>query len=168
MNIDGKHAVKVSIDFGGESASIQLKPPVEWIAHYGLGFFDNRDELHYSMADGNGQYVIANQADRSDFSYTAMAMFTYPMWNQDGDIEWGPSAGLGIANSSISALAGVSMLVKTNFVVTFGVIFQESKVLKGVYSVGDNVGDTALDCTVLFDKTYKPTWGIVFGYRFEE
>ena len=140
----------------------------KWITTFGLGFYENKDQSYFtkpsSIPDSPG-YILQEQSDRSDLSYTAQVVFTYPFWEYKG-FEVGFSAGLGASQDSIQAMIGPGFVFGKNVVFTVGLTAQEVTVLKGQYSVGDNIGDQPLDSTMLTDKTYKSTIMYALTFRF--
>lgn len=138
----------------------------QWITSYGFGFVDNRDENYYSKGNSTDGYVIAKQEARDDFSYSALAIFTYPFSKNSNGFEWGFSGGIGASQDNVTAMTGLSLVVNKNFIITGGVTFQEFSVLKGQYNKGDNIGATPIDSDVLEDQTYKASPLIVLSYRF--
>lgn len=163
--------VKIILD--GNSRELVVKnPPKEFLTHVGFSFLDNKDKSFYArkVIGENGAadtYVIDQQHDDSDLSYTATAIFTYPvskLWNSN--IEWGVSAGLGVDSNSVAVLAGVSLIVHKNLLFNLGVAVKEFDVLNGTYRAGQNLGESSIDSSALTGKAYKPTFGLSVGFRF--
>lgn len=159
---DGKEdGVKKVIEVNTEAKS-------KWITTFGLGFYENNDKSYFTEANGNPEnpgYIIQEQTNRSDLSYTAQVVFTYPFWESNG-FGVGFSAGLGASQDSIQAMVGPGFVFGKNVVLTVGITAQEVTVLKGQYSEGDDIGDQPLDSTMLTDKTYTDTWMAALTFRF--
>lgn len=170
VTLTSNQAVNVTVTVGDTEVVASLSSPgTKWISHIGLGFVLDQNEMYHSVAvdtEGGTHYVVAEQHDRKELSYTAMAMFTYPVGPVGGEIQWGFSGGLGATDNSLSALIGGSIIINKNMIVTLGVTMQEATILAGQYEVGSNLGDQPLDSEVLTDTTYKPAGAIVFGFRF--
>lgn len=170
VSIDHNEDAKITVSLGSTSdvvASTHIQPRrSEWISSYGFGFVKNEDKNYYSVGDSTAGYVVTKQQDRNDFSYSALAIFTYPIAQLGKGFEFGLSGGIGATENNIAALIGASLVSNKNFIVTAGATFQEFNVLKGQYKVGENVGATLIDSDVLQDKTYKPAFAIVLSYRF--
>lgn len=160
--------VTVTVVAPGQETSIEVtsRGP-QWISHFGIGFIRNKDELYHSIATGSeaGNFVIGKQQDRDKWDYSAMAMFTYPVSNISNNIQFGLTGGLGSGDKALSALFGVSFIIRENLILTGGVVLREASVLKGQYQAGQTVAQS-IDSAVLMDTTYKSAFGVVFGYRF--
>jgi len=168
INHDYDARVTVSLNSTSNILATSVIQPTrkQWITSYGFGFVDNRDENYFSKGNATDGYVINKQEERNQFTYTALAMFTYPFHPYDNGLELGFTGGIGASQENIAALAGVSLVVNKNFIITGGVSFQEFNILKGQYNEGDNIGNVPIDSDVLEDKTYKAAAAIVLSYRF--
>ncbi len=137
-----------------------------WYVHAGFTFIQNQDEKYYSDQNDDGTYSIKEQHNQGNISYAATALFTYPMYGTGGDIEFGVSAGLGVAEKSILVVVGPSLIFAENIIVNLGYTITEFDELKGVYKKGDNIGSEALDSSTLTEEQYKGAFAVTIGYKF--
>lgn len=170
--IDQNLDVRVTVSLGtidDVQRSVLIKPiRKEWISSYGFGFVYNRDTHYQTVGNTTDGFVVERQDDRQSMSYSALMVFTYPLGDFGNGVEWGITGGVGATQENVSALAGISLVVSKNFIITGGISIQEFDVLKGQYSEGDNVGSQPIDSSVLAGSTYRPAAAIVLSYRFGE
>ena len=137
----------------------------EWVSHVGFSFVDNKDEEFFSIPTADGKFGLAQKAESDDFQYAATVLFTYPIGDKYSDYNHGVTTGFGTNSNSILVLAGYSLMVRENFIITGHITFQEFKELNGIYNSSTKT-DSAVDSSLLEVEKYKPAFGITFGYKF--
>lgn len=145
--------------------------PTEWITHVGFSFLNSRNREYYSkeVPGSNGaasHYVITPQQNQSSIDYAATVMFTYPLSYLGAGIQLGSTAGLAADNTTIAALAGLSLIFNTNVSLTGGVLAKQFDGLNGRYTVGQDLGTTAVDSSQLVSKEYRTSYFITLGFKF--
>jgi hypothetical protein len=176
IKISNNESVTIEISRSGITRTIILKgKEKKWLTHVGLGFFDNKDKSYFSKQSITGtnpevtSYILTKKKDSSDFDYSALALFTYPVelgYVFDGS-GWGVTAGLGATKEKPVAMLGISGILDYQFIVTAGFIIQEYTTLKGEFNDNQLLGDTPIDSSNLVENTYKPSFGIVLGFSFD-
>lgn len=165
------HGVNTSIEVTHNNeaytAEIGVKP-VEWVTHVGFTFAANKNNKFYSKEtkDTPVQYEIAEQEKRSNIDYGATILFTYPMasWKS---LQFGPTAGLASDASTIAVVFGGSIILNHNVVITLGIEAKQFEELNGLYTEGQNVGEKAVDSSILNEKQFKFAPMISIGYKFK-
>ena len=163
------------VENGNTIASRLVKRPEddkEWLTHVGFSFVKNRGQSWYSKGvtetvDGadSTSYIVAKQNNNPEYIYTPSILFTYPMVKGES-VDWGYTAGLSSDSESIAVLLGGSAIIKKNFILSFGVVFQEFEELNGTYHEGMVLQDGAVDSTSLTSSSFKSSFAITFGFRF--
>ncbi|MBY6188609.1 hypothetical protein KUV89_18490 [Marinobacter hydrocarbonoclasticus] len=166
-----KTETAASITFKGDSR--------EFYSHLGVGFLDDRNRNYFSAdtgetdADGKPIYQVQEGASPSGFNYSIMAVFSYPVWDikDNKEHQFALSAGLGASLDTPIAYFGISYILNEAFLISGGAAIAEREVLKPNYSTtpGDSnniIGTKPIDSKDLVETTYKPTYMLVFGYRF--
>lgn len=142
--------------------------PRQWLTHVGFTFMENKDERYYSreIASAPGTYEVARQENEQRNKYAATVLFTYPVSDDLSGLNLGFTAGLGASAETVSVMAGISLIIGENVLITGGVAVQEFDVLNGVYREGHALGSTPVDSSVLMGKTYKASFMMTLGLRF--
>jgi len=158
-----------------ESTLLVNGPQKLFYSHVGFSFIRDKSNAFYSEkvdGDENSQatYVISQQTDRKDWTQGASALFTFPIttFGKDKGQDWelGLTAGLGTDTESVAAILGASLIVHSNILIMAGASFQEFDELNGIYEIGQNVGENAIDSSALSEKTFKPSFNFTIGFRF--
>lgn len=139
----------------------------QWVTHTGWTFVHSKDREFYSLKNENNTYSIAENNSQKSINHALSIMYSYPYWEPFNDIYAGPAGILGLSQNGLLVGAGFSFMVTENFAINASVIATEFDRLNGVYSIGQNIGNDALDSSALSSKKIMTSWAITLGFRFE-
>jgi hypothetical protein len=144
----------------------------EWVTHTGWTFINSRDRGYFSEKNDDDSFTIRQQHNNPDYNHALSMMYSYPMFDNfknkflDG-VTIGPSGLLGLGQNGLLVGAGISVMITENFVINISGVASEFERLNGVYSVGQNIGDKAIDSSGLTEDKIMHSWALTVGFRFE-
>jgi hypothetical protein len=138
-----------------------------WTSTFGVSMVTlvNRD-TYKSLLNSDGAspatYTIVQDGSNSHYDAIPVLMFTYS--KLENDFSYGVTGGLGTDFETISAFAGLSLVIGQNFIVTSGLAFHKQLRLDSQYSEGQIV-DSNLTFNDLNIEYYRFNPFISLTYR---